>query len=504
VAYPGRFRILLALVIVPLPCIAQRLDLAIDGTNAIVGVPSQIDRKYLLQLSRDIATWTNCPLTGVGTGDRLVFAPSVTGNVCFFRTVATPINTCTQAAQLRVFAQMSYSNILSIVDPAATATSVTRFTESHIEVNSPEWTYRFASSGRRVFRALDNLPWVTNTFTNNLGPNVATWESSGPDTNLVGTTTNLALQAFGIVYSTNVEVVAQRELLVTALVAGGETNHYQGRTVVRLNEPGFVEYTLAIYAPGGRPVRLECTMPTLQIQNMRTVFRQALAQGLITEIQPDEGDLVFSTFYDPGEYRFKVTSLSYQGEKFLQLADETNPFPTDNFDITYPDLVDANAYTNSSDYKKWCWYWWDFYGRANGVRGNWDTNLLEWDKPNITVGGHNCLTNYTLVGGEPTNFTEHVFTDGSTGVVPFVTGAKLEPEFYSDLEASHAALITTHGGPINDVYQFRRGFDVWVTLHVPGDDGLGVGNLRHLFLEGCASINYLTTNSFRNLFTRPQ
>ena len=37
----------------------------------------------------------------------------------------------------------------------------------------------------------------------------------------------------------------------------------------------------------------------------------------------------------------------------------------------------------------------------------------------------------------------------------------------------------------------RKAFDQWIILHEEGDAGLGDGNLRHLFLETCASINWI-------------
>jgi hypothetical protein len=82
----------------------------------------------------------------------------------------------------------------------------------------------------------------------------------------------------------------------------------------------------------------------------------------------------------------------------------------------------------------------------------------------------------------------------------------LEDKFYNDLEQSNVAMIYTHGGNAfcGGFYQIQKQRDIWVSLHKEGDDGLGKGNLRHLFLASCASMNWMhgpKHGDYQNLFS---
>jgi hypothetical protein len=67
----------------------------------------------------------------------------------------------------------------------------------------------------------------------------------------------------------------------------------------------------------------------------------------------------------------------------------------------------------------------------------------------------------------------------------------MEEKFYNDLEDCHVVMLTAHGGPANHVnYQFEPYRDIWAFIHKAGLDGLGKGNLRHLFLASCAAMNW--------------
>jgi hypothetical protein len=72
---------------------------------------------------------------------------------------------------------------------------------------------------------------------------------------------------------------------------------------------------------------------------------------------------------------------------------------------------------------------------------------------------------------------------------PYAVSQTFKAAFYRDLEQCHVAFLFTHGGPIQGVYQVRRGLDAWVKL-APPPRKLGVGKLRHLFLDGCAAFTY--------------
>ena len=103
---------------------------------------------------------------------------------------------------------------------------------------------------------------------------------------------------------------------------------------------------------------------------------------------------------------------------------------------------------------------------------------------------HRSLRDYALVGGEPTQTNSIRQSDGRVYEYPFAELAQLAPAFYDDLEQCHVAVLNTHGGQINGRYRFRRGYDVWVEFRPPMGRGLGSGDLRHLFLEGCSGLTY--------------
>ena len=98
------------------------------------------------------------------------------------------------------------------------------------------------------------------------------------------------------------------------------------------------------------------------------------------------------------------------------------------------------------------------------------------------------MSSYKTVQGTPRHTKVIQQPDGPIAY-PFAISQTLESVFYRDLEQCQVAFLFTHGGPIQGVYQVRRGLDVWVKL-VPPPRKLGVGKLRHLFLDGCAAFTY--------------
>jgi hypothetical protein len=73
---------------------------------------------------------------------------------------------------------------------------------------------------------------------------------------------------------------------------------------------------------------------------------------------------------------------------------------------------------------------------------------------------------------------------------PHAISQTFKEPFYTDLEQCNVAFIFSHGGPIQGSYQVRAGLDVWAKL-APAGRQLGIGKLRHLFLDGCAAFTYL-------------
>ena len=113
--------------------------------------------------------------------------------------------------------------------------------------------------------------------------------------------------------------------------------------------------------------------------------------------------------------------------------------------------------------------------------------------PSYDVVQHKSLKSYGLTS----TVTDWVNWEHCDGWAQHKTagGLKLQPAFYDDLEWNHIAMISTHGGIAFcdkglDFYQFLKERDLWVSLHRPQDKGLGDGNLRHLFLATCSSMNW--------------
>ncbi len=120
-----------------------------------------------------------------------------------------------------------------------------------------------------------------------------------------------------------------------------------------------------------------------------------------------------------------------------------------------------------------------------------------------------ALTEYGISGGLEVQINHHVYCEGHPDELVIDLMAthanKLDDQFYEDLESCQVAMINTHSGPLDpdpfdgvsyDTHHMLRGFrddayDDWFMLHQPGDDGLGRGQLRHLMLEGCASMSWI-------------
>jgi hypothetical protein len=202
--------------------------------------------------------------------------------------------------------------------------------------------------------------------------------------------------------------------------------------------------------------------------------------------------LTLGCFFDPSEYRFEISALAVEGEPFLNLAQAAgNPFARDNFDLTHAHRVSVASYRKSQDYHWWCWAWWHHYGCVGSFRGNWVENPggAGWEYPDCHVLHHRSLADYPVIQGPPRQTKAILQSDGSH-LYPYAINETFTSAFYKDLEQCNIAFIFSHGGPIQGVYQVRRGLDMWVKLAPPGRK-LGVDHLRHLFLDGCAAFTYL-------------
>jgi hypothetical protein len=200
--------------------------------------------------------------------------------------------------------------------------------------------------------------------------------------------------------------------------------------------------------------------------------------------------LTLGCFFDPAEYRFEISAFAVEGELFLNLEQASNPFARDSFDLKAPHRASVERYCNSQDYHWWCWAWWHHYGCVGGFRGNWleREGRAGWEYPERELRHHRSLSSYQTVQGPPRQTKVIQQSDGPMEY-PHAVNQTFEAAFYRDLEQCNVAFIFTHGGPIQGVYQVRRGLDVWVIL-APPPRKLGVGKLRHLFLDGCAAFTY--------------
>jgi hypothetical protein len=168
--------------------------------------------------------------------------------------------------------------------------------------------------------------------------------------------------------------------------------------------------------------------------------------------------------------------------------------------------ADVDFFLTTSKGKYGQWYWWNECGRVNGIRGNYIPASQTWERPEFQVF-HQNLDAYATLVPIVDSFSGYVSCDGvSFPPLPRSFANHLENQFYSDLEQCHIAHISTHGGAAGgiDIYQILRKRDVWATLHKVGDKGLGYGNLRHLFLETCSSMNWLYgpgKGEYKNIFS---
>jgi hypothetical protein len=306
---------------------------------------------------------------------------------------------------------------------------------------------------------------------------------------LIRRTQQLATSCLSTDRVRSLKPAVKRETLLLARIPRGRITEMPGRAIVRLlgqdDDTGFFQ---AVFDPTGTPLRVDLALGdarTRDFCNLELLGRLS-AGGNRGEGKP----LALGCFFDPGEYRFEISAYAVEGEPFVRLDQTANPFGRDNFDLKDPHRVSIARYRDSQDYHWWCWAWWQRYGRVGAFRGSWleRGGRAGWEYPRHQVLHHRSLASYRLVGAPPRQTNVLQQTDGPVEY-PFATGRTLEPAFYRDLEQCHVAFLFTHGGPIEGVYQVRRGPDVWVMLMPPGRR-LGIGNLRHLFLDGCAAFTY--------------
>jgi hypothetical protein len=435
--------------------------------------------------------------------------------------------------------------------------------DTHIEVSSAHWTYVFDRAGHQIFRPITLLPHLKATLTRDIGPILTRWLEKPVPEELVMQAKQIVQSTFGGDASVGAAIKAMptRELITSKKADSEKVRFHEGRIMVLFSREkpdasmvrsyrssmGYTvdghpvmkvesadtpsrSYEAAItFAPGGgKLIRAESSIQSPEVRDAARSLNEGLAKGTILgRATPYDFSLRFGSFHDPDEKRFELNAYSYEGEKFLQpsnwlcSADECDNYEDEKcrdcnpFYPCFPDpdiwwcsdamFPTTDEYRNRTDYRNhyryWSWYWWFIFGQKNGIRGNWNESTQSWEK-GVTVSPPKNLESYDFTG-----LAGPLQQGFSCNNDPFsyraATGKKLKAPFYQDLESNHIALINTHGGPIDGVYQMRRGMDIWFKLHEEGDDGLGKGRLRYLFLETCSGMNW-NNNVFwqpQNLFT---
>ena len=447
--------------------------------------------------------------------------------------------------EVQDFAVGVFSGIRTAVDPGDNTDTTAQFIGNHVEVASGKWVYVLDNTGRQAFRPRTALTHLTPSFSEDLTPTLETWKDEPVPEDTIDEAKDLAQSLLAVDYTGNpdIEVIPIRELIASrSTEAKAACRYYEGRTRVLFSpmvstEPMVESYessfvyapdvgpivnvgqaelparsheTAITFGPEGEFMRAESTRLTPEVQETVAVLREGLTSGAIRRgLYVYDPNLQFGTFFDPEEYRFELTAYSYEGEEFLDpdilvgctpdtYVPTCNPFYSEFFPYEWCldySGADAGFYTTTQQYRYWCWFWWLLHYQKNGIRGNWDAAAQSWEM-DVSVLLHRPLQTYGIVG-TATGITPITTCDGLSFDAPLGTELKLEDRFYDDLERCHIALISTHGGPIYSarngraVYHFRRDYDRWIMLHEEGDDGLGHGNLRHLFLETCAAINWI-------------
>jgi hypothetical protein len=452
------------------------------------------------------------------------------------------------------FSTDAFYKIRNVVAPLDQTRPTMEFIGNHIKVQSEHWAYVLDNTGQQIFRPVATFPHIEPSFSNDIGPNLNRWMAQPFPQSKVDKAKNFAERFFGVRYNGDVaiDVTPARELIASKSASSDIVKHYEGRsmvlfspqrpdspmvgsyftstaqslegktvTAVREIERPFRGYETGItfspqigIVPGEQVIRAESTFLTPTLQEIVGVFRDGLANGAIKSHVFYYGpDLRFGSFFGPDEWRFEYNAYTWESENFHYLDpymsftcnfdphhyDPTcNPYYEDYY-LFYPACLDVTSfdfsyYRTTPHYKNDFWYWWYYNGRKNGIRGNWLEASQSWEIADISVIHHKNLKSYN-VEGTVNSYISWKHCDGVwtynhpyNDFVPY----KLEDKFYNDLEECHVATISTHGGMAFcfGFYQFLKERDLWVSLHRPGDDGLGKGNLRHLFLASCSSMNW--------------
>ena len=209
----------------------------------------------------------------------------------------------------------------------------------------------------------------------------------------------------------------------------------------------------AVFDPKSALLRVDLAVadaPTMDLCDLAILARLS-AKGKPAIKTP----LNLGCFFDPGEYRFEINAFAVEGEPFLDLYQELNPFGAMIRLEGSPPGVGARL----SRLARLSILVLDLVG-AIRPRGRLPGNYLErrgrvgWEYPQHRLVQHRSLGAYRLVEGEPRQTKVIQQSDGPVKH-PHAVGRHLDASFYRDLEQCHVAFVFTHGGPIDGVYQVR-------------------------------------------------
>ena len=448
------------------------------------------------------------------------------------------------------FAIDTFNHIRNVVAPEDETPPEAEFIGHHIRVSSEEWVYVLDDGGQQIFKPRAMFPHIEPSLSTDITPSLHEWMEATVPQSTVDEAKRLALDALSVNYmgDATVTVATRRELIALKdLNLDTPLRHHAGRTRVFLRPdspddqmadrirtqftydpvPGrssiqaeeittpLTSHETAISFAQGRVVRIDSTFVSTDARAVLDVFREGLGYGHIQAPYPYFDQMVFGTFFQKDEWRFEFSAYTWEGEDFITTNEPhilwyyTNPYAyapipyCKHLGSIFDDpRVNFDHFRTTNAYRHEYWFNWNWCFNRNGIRGNCEVfdnyrTCLDWEIDNWVVK-HNNLGQYAVVCPDPSIpalFCTQWFKPWTlcTGEHLEYPGGHyvMEDKFYDDLEECHVAMLTAHGGPVNDInYHFQPYRDIWARVHTAGLDGLGRGKLRHLFFASCAAMNW--------------
>lgn len=440
--------------------------------------------------------------------------------------------------RVRDYAHVQFETIRNAVDPGDETETVATFIGNHVEVKSENWVYVLDMKGHQIFRPPKTYPYFKDVFSpeTDLTPILGRWLGQEVPQDVVDEAKRVALVALGLNYMGDmaVEVHPSRELVTTKALESGITRHHEGRQIILFNpvvsdEEKVIKYaTQLVHDTEGEPVletypmllppksfetaisfaqdhviRVESSAPPSTPEGLEILdtFQEGLQHGYILPGMYSINPMKFGGFFSPDEWAFEYNAYAWQGEDFATTTTTLCPARPIHLPCHDDYFLDFPFFRNSTLYRDLFLSEWCDLGKYNGIRGNCldydpvSRSCLAWEYPRAVM--HKDLGTYDPLecpygGCKDFGLTNISHCDGSDPAHRVAYGFKANHQFYDDLEQCQVAMISTHGGQPRcrdfRFFQFKKEYETWVSLHREMDDGLGKGNLRHLFLQTCDSM----------------